>query len=541
MITLIQTVLQKHHKVVFSILLVAIIIAFVFTIGSVPFLGDRYQGGSSRDDSLFHGYDLNNQAVVSQFQTCAFFEAITQGTPIRSREQLEVMMLSQMYLMSVARDLGIRQISESELKNYIETRPLFLSVDGKFDVAAWDKFKKERVATGSMSEEALTAVFAQNALVEKMGKLLGGPGYVLTSEIENDYKRFYGTWDFELAVLPASSVKVTAPDSAALEKYFKANQEAYRIGEGCVIEATFFPIEEFSKKVTAPTDADLSAYYGANMQKYATFKDGKRVTPAFADVKEKVKADFIIDTALRLAATKAEEISAAIYDANIVANSKEFKDFIAKEKLVLKTLPAIRTTDVKTPEGFPAELVQTALALDTKLFYTDPVVSDKGVWLGFLKEKLVSYLPKLDEVKAKVVEDFEASEKAKLFAQKGETLSLALQKAVKEGRSFEAVAKTSGASVEKVNAFSLRNPSQNVIGYYQILRTELLKLKVGGVSKMQTSGDNGYIVYLKKHSAPAVDKNSKEFADLTKNVESSFSRLLSTSVISPEITVKKDQ
>ena len=41
MITWIQIVLQKHHKPVFMVLLVAIVIAFVFTIGSVPFLGDR--------------------------------------------------------------------------------------------------------------------------------------------------------------------------------------------------------------------------------------------------------------------------------------------------------------------------------------------------------------------------------------------------------------------------------------------------------------------------------------------------------------------
>ena len=45
MITWIQIALQKHHKVVFSVLLFFIIIAFVFTIGAVPFFGDSPRGG----------------------------------------------------------------------------------------------------------------------------------------------------------------------------------------------------------------------------------------------------------------------------------------------------------------------------------------------------------------------------------------------------------------------------------------------------------------------------------------------------------------
>ena len=145
MITWIQTVLQKHHKIVFSILLVAIIIAFVFTIGSVPFLGDRYRG-SSENDSMFCGYDLSNPNTAGQFQTCAFYDAILNNMPIRTREQFEILMLSQVYMMSVARDLGMRQVSESELKSYIESRTS--RMDAYKEIAELSDFNAEREFVG---------------------------------------------------------------------------------------------------------------------------------------------------------------------------------------------------------------------------------------------------------------------------------------------------------------------------------------------------------------------------------------------------------
>ena len=92
MITWIQIVLQKHHKSVFGVLLVAIIIAFVFTIGSVPFFGDRYNVGSQKG-KVFYGFDLSNEAVVSQLQNCVYFEIILSGQQPQSEAQFTQLVL----------------------------------------------------------------------------------------------------------------------------------------------------------------------------------------------------------------------------------------------------------------------------------------------------------------------------------------------------------------------------------------------------------------------------------------------------------------
>ena len=285
MITWIQIVLQKHHKPVFMVLLVAIVIAFVFTIGQVPFLGDRNRSWDNAKE--FYGYGLSDEGVRSNLQTLAVYDAVLGNKNLRTQRQLTQLMLRQAYLLSLARELGIIQVSETELKEYVQSAPAFRNAAGGFDAAAWKKFIAER---GRMSEEALSYVIAQNALADKVEKLLGGPGYLPLSYVENQYKKYYGKWDFAVAALSFENfnpeIKV---DPAELEKFFKENAEAYRIGDGAVLETVFFPSVKYAASVPAPTNAEISAFYGSNMRKYATQKDGKPYVPALSEIADKVR------------------------------------------------------------------------------------------------------------------------------------------------------------------------------------------------------------------------------------------------------------
>ena len=254
--------MQKHHKPVFMVLLVAIVIAFVFTIGQVPFLGDRNRSWDNAKE--FYGYDLSDEGVRSNLQTLAVYDAILGNKNLRTQRQLTQLMLRQAYLLSLARELGIIQVSETELKEYVQSAPAFRNAAGGFDAAAWKKFIAER---GRMSEEALSYVIAQNALADKVEKLLGGPGYLPLSYVENQYKKYYGKWDFAVAALSFENfnpeIKV---DPSELEKFFKENAEAYRIGDGAVLETVFFPSVKYAASVPAPTNAEISAFYGSNMR-----------------------------------------------------------------------------------------------------------------------------------------------------------------------------------------------------------------------------------------------------------------------------------
>lgn len=532
MITWIQIVLQKHHKPVFMVLLVAIVIAFVFTIGQVPFLGDRNRAWDNTKE--FYGFDLSNENVQAQLQNCAIYDAILAGVNIRTRQQLSQLMLRQAYLLSVARELGMSQVSEAELAAYVRSAPAFTDESGKFNAQLWEKFMSER---GRMSEETLSYILSENALANKVEKLLGGPGYMPASYIEGQYKKFYGKWDFAVAKLSFKDfkpqIKVT---TAELEKFFKANIEAYRIGEGVVLETVFFPTVQYASKVTAPTNADIAAYYGANMRNYATQKDGKPYIPSLSEVSEKVKVDVLADSALRAAAKDAENFAMKIYNSEIKMGSAELKKLLSETKAEIKKLPLIRKTDEKLPDGVALEVAQAGMMLADKTFFSDPIPSDKGVTVVLLTEKAPSFLPELKQVKARVEADYIVSERQKLFAERGATLAKALKKASDE-KSFDKIAKEGGAKVEQLKDYVIATarPDNAAYAQYTVISSELPKLKAGEISPIQTVAGDSYILYAAKFTAPAPASGDKNFTNLKTNIERSFSAISANNIVSEMI------
>ena len=529
MITWIQTVLQKHNKPVFIVLLIVITIAFVFTIGQIPFFGDRYRSEASKQD--FYGFDLSDQNVISNLSVYATYDALLLGT-----RPTDIFIYRQAYLRYVAKNVGIQQVSQAELDAYIKNSPAFLGANGKYDEALFKKFIEERAARVPM--EMLTQVFAQNALLAKVEKLLGGPGYVFKSDVLKRFEQREGTWAFNMATVSYEKFKPEVkPTVQQLETFYKENAPTYKVGEGVVLETVYLPVEAFAKEVSTPTEADLKSFYGANVSKYVEYKNGTPETQPFAKVQAKVKADFLKEAAMHKAMSKAEEIALKIYNAQAKKSSPAFKKVIADAKLQLKKSKEIRTTNMYADSTLPASVVKAGLKLDEQNFYADPVVDDKGVWLVFLAEKLAAYQPKLDTVKKEVEKAFVESEKQRLFAEYGKKLDKAFEDGLKAGKSFDAIAKENKVAVESVKNFSFMNfasASASVKSAYQVLSMELPKLKVGAVSKMQVMGADGYIVNLVSFKKPVVDNAKLE--GIEKNYAEGFSRMTIQSVLQDAIS-----
>ncbi len=536
MITWIQIVLQKHHKVVFSILLVAITIAFVFTIGSIPFFGDRNRYEATKQD--FYGFDLSNSGVASYLNTYAAFDAMLEG-----QRPSDAYIYKQAYLRYMAKSLGIKQVDQKVLDSYIKSSPIFMDKDGKFDDNLFKSFIARYVASGNITEEALTQIFAENAMLNSVEELLGGPGYVLKSDVETRYNMLHGTWDFNLAVIPFDSFKPEIKiDASKLDSFYKQNAAQFRIGDGVVLETVFLPLKDFAAQVPVPSDADLNAHYNANITKYSETKDGIPQTKPFNSVKAKVKADFLKEAAAHKAVSFAETIALKIYDSKAKMASPELKKILNDAKVVVKKSNAMRSTDKEMDKTLPSSVVSAGFKLDEQAFYADPIVTDDGVWLVFLAEKLAAYQPKLDAVKAEVEKAYLESEKQRLFVEYGNKLYASFEKGLKEGKSFSAIAKANNVDVEDVKNFSLMNPMSatgKVRAAFQVLNAELPKLKVGGISKMQVSGVNGFIVNLTNFKKPVAD--AKRISEIEKNYAQAMKSVAEQSILSQAISQGEKQ
>lgn len=522
MITWIQTVLQKHHKVVFSVLLVVITVAFVFTIGQIPFFGDRNRYEATKKN--FYGFDLSDDNVVNYLNRYAYFDAALAGM-----RPSDVFVYRQAFLRSLAKELGLKQANESELVAYIHSLPAFRNEKGNFDEIRWKEFVDYYTKVG-LGEAELTRIFAENAMLWKLEQLLGA-GFALKGDVLKRYEIENGTWDFNLAVVDFAKFNPTIkPTQAQLETFYKENAASFKVGAGVVLETVFFDAADFADK-NAPAETELKAYYNSNASKYSEVKDGNTVVKPFADVKKDVAKDFAKDSAIRKAATSAEDLALKVYNSQSKKSSPELKKVLADAKVVSKKSKPMRTTDTSRDNSLPRKVVDAGFRLDEQSFYADPIVDENGVWFVMLAESLPAYQPKLADVKDAVEKAFVAAEKRRLFAEYGKKLDAAFEKGLKEGKSFADIADANKVKSESVKGFSFAtsSASKDVDAAKPVLHAELQKLSVGGVSKIVYFGQNGYIVNLTAFKKPQIDE--KKLAEMQKYFESNMAGVSEQSIL----------
>ena len=540
MITWIQVLLQKHHKVIFSILLVVIIVAFVFTIGSsIPFFGDSAPTARvTRRD--FYGYNLDNQAQMRELQEQAILEIRLNGeTP--TQQSLQGTMLKQAFLQALAREMSVFKVSDDEFKAYIQSRPVFKNKDGSFNEQAWSTFVSEFEKQNSLGREALNRLLVQNALVDRMQNLVQGPGFVLDEEINQAYSDAYGLWNLAIAKLEyAKFDPAIDATEQQLKDFYEANKENFRVPAAVAVDVAFIPAEKVENANFS--DSEIESHYRSTMVKYLSYVDNKPVIAELKDVKDKVAEDLKKVLGVKSALTKADEIVTNIYDADAKFASEEFKKIISDAKLELKSLPLVRPTDKEQPKGVPAKLMQLAFKLNEENFYADPVEADDGAWLVFFRESKPSFIPDFESIKQAVTDAYKAQERAKMFSEKGQALSKKLAEAVKQGglNSFKETAKADGFETSEIEKFSFANEAfqnQAMFATLDVLSNVLPKMKAGGVSDMITVGGAGYIVYAISFDVPKSDAQSKELKEIAERAKLYLRNISASTVISNAIDV----
>lgn len=138
MITWIQTVLQKHNKVLFSALLIIVTVTFVLTIGNQSFFGSGTPQQYRRMD--FFGFNLKNSGEVNYIQLTAEVSSILHPERQVSRQRLVNYGYDRIAALFIARQLGIQEPGKQEVEAYIKSLPVFQDENGKFDADAYSSF-----------------------------------------------------------------------------------------------------------------------------------------------------------------------------------------------------------------------------------------------------------------------------------------------------------------------------------------------------------------------------------------------------------------
>lgn len=502
MISWLQKVLQKHYKWLFSIMLVIIIIAFVFTIGGSPGIG---HSKVSSKKQMYFGINLNDQEELRElFRNANISNILNTGQSLSSNQMAETLALTRPALLFWAKKLEIIKPNEFELTEYIKTRPLFLDEDGNFDPKKYTEFIARVKTDKNLSEHVVREVLTQDKQMDAVANLFGGPGYNLPFEAQFIITRKQTLWSVDIATLNLKDLdtNINIPEDK-LEEHYQSNNLNFATPPQIEVAYTLFPIEQYLSEVSPP--------------------------PADEEVKD--LDAYKKDKAERLAAEAANDFQVEIISNDVAFNSEEFKKLLKKYNVSLVHLPPFNKQSIPKDTPLPRELLKEAPRLNERNYYSDVAQSDQGAFMLFFKKELPSYTPPLQEIKDEIKQHYLAQESHRLLESKAKILDKTLVGAVKADKSFTKVAKDEGLTVTSFNNFKILESPQ---GLDKTLLTDIQKLSKGQVSPFIMRDDRIYFIHVSNKEVPTVEESDPEVQTLFEQLNS-FSTLARTYAITNEL------
>lgn len=534
MITWIQRTFQRHTKLVFLFLLFAITIPFVFTIGAAPGIG---KAGNKLKEQMFFGINLGNEEESRRVMTDGNLSAqLKAGYNALEGAQLQQFALQRVAGRAIADEIHLPMPTADQVAKYVLTLRAFLDQAGQFDQKRYTAFGDSLKSGSTLTTADVNRILRDDTRLEQLNKIVGGPGYVLPPDVQQQLIRADSSWTVQVATLDyaAFSPALTVTDEL-LKKFHDENSFRYEVPARPRLSYVEFKGEDFMPP-NGPTDADLRAFYSANIASFPVPADADKKdpavapalslasspTPAAAPVDNFPKVRAQVEVALknaaagRLASKAANDLTVALFEQKLAANSPELTAFLtAQRRLAVAIAPF-------SPDLPPADLpwlasyAEPISRLSKDRFFSDPLPTSNSFVVLLWNDNLPGYKPNFTEVRERVATDYKESEKRKLFSERGRTLRAQLQAAAQSGATnFAAVATTEKLSVKSYANFTLREPPKDLP--YSAL-SSIPSLAAGEVSAMLATGDQGFLVFAQEKKLPDLNPSNPRYVELKKQL-----------------------
>jgi peptidyl-prolyl cis-trans isomerase D len=354
MISWLQSTFKKHYQLIFFLMLCALIVPFVFTIGATPGIGPA---GTKTLEQPFFGYNLSREEDQRRiFGDASYSVMLKAGYPALQGAQLQEYALQRVAGLALADQLRLPAATEAQVSEYVSKLAVFQDENGRFDPQRYARFGDSLKGNPQFTAADAGRVLRADARLDQLQKLLGGPGYVLPREVREQLVRAESTWTLQVASLDYAKFDagVTVTD-ADLARFFEENSFRYQVPQRYRLSLVEFKAADFQPTGT-PTEEQLRNYYNANPARFpvppeAAKKDVPAVSldpaaPAgaqddFAKVRDQVLAALRQEAALANASKAASDFTIALYEGKVAANSSKLDAALAARRLTAAPLPPL--------------------------------------------------------------------------------------------------------------------------------------------------------------------------------------------------------
>jgi peptidyl-prolyl cis-trans isomerase D len=519
MISWIQRYFQKHIRLVMFIMLIIVGLPMVVIYSQSSGIG---MADVKVRQQQFFNVNLANQEQASRvFSDGELSGYLRAGYPALQGAQLQQYALQRIAGLALADELHLPVPTDEQVSQYVQTLRAFQNPEGGFDQSAYTRFGDSLKSSGSpFTAAGVTRVLRDDTRLEALVKLVGGPGYVLPADVKQQLSRIDSTWTVQVASLDYTGFNPAInPTDEALKKFHEENAFRYDVPVRPRLSLVEFKAAAFAPPV-GPTEEELRAFYNSNPGSFpvpaeagktdATPSLDAAATDNFPKVRAQVESTLRDLASRKLASQAANDLTVALFDKKFAPNSPELSAFLASVRLT-----AVPVTPF-TPDAPPADrawlgsYAEAISRLSASRPFSDALPTPDGFVVMLWNETLPAYQPIFTEVRERVLADYRATEKRRLFIERGNVLKAQLQ-AAGSPAAFAAAAAAEKLEVKTHANFTLRQPPQDLP---QPALASLASLEAGQVSDLIGLGDKGLLVYVQEKKLPDLSPANPRYAEV---------------------------
>jgi hypothetical protein len=455
--------IRKHSGWLWAVIITATIISFIYWGAGQNRNGN---GGGRSNLGMVYGKKISRDMYMraqKDFHLFFFFRTGTwpdNSTQI-TKEQMTTGIYERILFIEKAEQLGVHVSGDAVAKAASER----LQALGRGQVITLDALVSQLLSKEGMNEVDFENYIRDDLMIEELERVTGLSGDLVTpQEAAAAYTLDNEELSAQAVFFPATNylgqVKTTA---ATVAQYYTNYQAAYRLPDRVQVNYVVFSASNYLARARAEwaqTNMNFKEVVESNLRKLGSDYKGAR-TPE--EARTNIIEELVAKKALADANNDANEFATAVFkvepakaeNLTTVANEKAFKD----QGLIVHQTGLFDQKTGPVELDVSADFTKTAFALSEESPISEPLVDGDAIYILALARTVPSLIPPLEQIRARVTEDYQLHEATALAQAAGGAFYRTLTNQLAAGKSFDTACVLGGYKPETLPAFSTSTPS----------------------------------------------------------------------------------